>query len=69
MSYINEVIKMIEFETYSENASAALSSIAQRASAYTPVQRKSQLSKVCMYSGDLLPSTASVVRKQAYIVC
>ncbi|HJJ31392.1 MAG TPA: hypothetical protein O0X97_03995 [Methanocorpusculum sp.] len=60
---------MIEFETYPENSSAALSSIAQRASAYTPVLRKSQISKVCMYAGDLLPSTASVVRKQAYIVC
>ena len=69
MSYINEVVKMIESESVSENASAALSSIAERASAYTPVLRRSQLSKACMYAGDFLPSASSAVRKQAYIVC
>ena len=69
MTYLNEVVKMIESESNAENASAALSSIAQRASVYTPVQRRSQLSKVCMYAGDILPAASSAVRKQTYIVC
>ena len=69
MTYLNEVVKMIESESNVENASAALSSIAQRAAVYTPVQRRSQLSKVCMYAGEFLPSAVPAVRKQAYIVC
>ena len=60
---------MIESESNVENVSAALSSIVQRAAAYTPVQRRNQLSKVCMYAGDFLPSQIPVVKKQAYIVC
>ena len=69
MTYINEVVKLVQSEFTEKNASAALASIAERAAAYPSVIRRNQLSKVCMYTGTVLSATQSPVRKDTYIIC
>ncbi|HJJ44128.1 MAG TPA: hypothetical protein O0Y08_00225 [Methanocorpusculum sp.] len=69
MTYINEVVKLVQSEFTEKNASAALSSIAERAAAYPSVIRRNQLSKVCMHTGTALSATKAPVRKETYIIC
>ncbi|MDO5846882.1 MAG: hypothetical protein Q4Q20_01075 [Methanocorpusculum sp.] len=69
MTYINEVVKLVESEFAEKNVSAALASIAERAAAYPSVIRRNQLSKVCMYTGTVLSTPKSHVRKDTYIIC
>lgn len=69
MSYITEVVKTINSEYSEQNASAALISLAERASCYTPVVRRNQISKICGYAGGLLSEGASPLRKETYIIC
>lgn len=69
MTYLNEVVKLIESEFAEKNASAALASIAERAAEYPSVSRRNQLSKVCMYTGSVLSTVPPAVRKETYIIC
>ncbi|HJJ32162.1 MAG TPA: hypothetical protein O0X25_01620 [Methanocorpusculum sp.] len=47
--------------------SIALTSIAQRAADYTPIQRKNQLSKLCWFASDVV--NCNMPKNGNYIIC